>query len=136
MLARELYLPSNLGQGALKANPAYLKLLPVADPRRAPSAEWSALEKAGRSLAERDLRRNASGRSEDVEARRREVDRAFLIAAGVDEDVESMIAKLRAAFEERTMASAKPVRNPGPKIGRNEPCPCGSGRKFKNCCMR
>ena len=21
-----------------------------------------------------------------------------------------------------------------PKIGRNEPCPCGSGRKFKNCC--
>lgn len=20
------------------------------------------------------------------------------------------------------------------KIGRNEPCPCGSGRKFKNCC--
>ena len=22
-----------------------------------------------------------------------------------------------------------------PKIGRNEPCPCGSGRKFKQCCM-
>ena len=21
------------------------------------------------------------------------------------------------------------------KIGRNEPCPCGSGKKFKNCCM-
>ena len=20
-----------------------------------------------------------------------------------------------------------------PKIGRNEPCPCGSGKKFKNC---
>lgn len=26
-------------------------------------------------------------------------------------------------------------RNP-PKIGRNERCPCGSGRKFKRCCMR
>lgn len=25
-----------------------------------------------------------------------------------------------------------PIRNPG-KIGRNEPCPCGSGRKFKQC---
>jgi uncharacterized protein len=25
------------------------------------------------------------------------------------------------------------VRKP-PKIGRNEPCPCGSGRKFKRCC--
>jgi preprotein translocase subunit SecA len=25
------------------------------------------------------------------------------------------------------------VRNTGPKIGRNEPCPCGSGKKYKNC---
>jgi hypothetical protein len=24
---------------------------------------------------------------------------------------------------------------PGPKIGRNEPCPCGSGKKYKKCCM-
>jgi preprotein translocase subunit SecA len=24
---------------------------------------------------------------------------------------------------------------PEPKIGRNEPCPCGSGRKFKLCCL-
>ncbi len=23
---------------------------------------------------------------------------------------------------------------PEPKIGRNEPCPCGSGKKFKKCC--
>ncbi|MBR2430442.1 SEC-C domain-containing protein [bacterium] len=21
------------------------------------------------------------------------------------------------------------------KVGRNEPCPCGSGKKYKNCCM-
>ena len=26
------------------------------------------------------------------------------------------------------------VRNEGPKVGRNEPCPCGSGKKYKNCC--
>lgn len=26
------------------------------------------------------------------------------------------------------------VRRTGPKIGRNEPCSCGSGRKYKNCC--
>jgi tetratricopeptide (TPR) repeat protein len=24
----------------------------------------------------------------------------------------------------------------GPKVGRNEPCPCGSGRKYKRCCRR
>ncbi|MEW5820365.1 MAG: SEC-C metal-binding domain-containing protein [Cyanobacteriota bacterium] len=22
------------------------------------------------------------------------------------------------------------------KIGRNDPCPCGSGKKFKKCCLR
>jgi len=22
-----------------------------------------------------------------------------------------------------------------PKVGRNEPCPCGSGKKFKKCCL-
>ena len=27
----------------------------------------------------------------------------------------------------------KPVRQ-GPKIGRNDPCPCGSGKKYKKCC--
>jgi len=28
---------------------------------------------------------------------------------------------------------SKPVRS-GPKVGRNDPCPCGSGKKYKNCC--
>ena len=28
----------------------------------------------------------------------------------------------------------EPVKNEGPKIGRNDPCPCGSGKKYKNCC--
>ena len=26
------------------------------------------------------------------------------------------------------------IRNPGPKVGRNDPCPCGSGLKYKKCC--
>ncbi len=26
------------------------------------------------------------------------------------------------------------IRNDGPKVGRNDPCPCGSGKKYKNCC--
>ncbi len=30
----------------------------------------------------------------------------------------------------------KPVVRSGPKIGRNEPCPCGSGKKYKKCCGR
>ena len=30
----------------------------------------------------------------------------------------------------------KTVVNQGPKVGRNDPCPCGSGKKYKNCCGR
>ncbi len=31
------------------------------------------------------------------------------------------------------VSKAKPVRT-GPKVGRNDPCPCGSGKKYKQCC--
>ena len=30
----------------------------------------------------------------------------------------------------------KPVVNKTKKVGPNEPCPCGSGRKYKHCCGR
>jgi uncharacterized protein len=36
--------------------------------------------------------------------------------------------------EWRRKSMAAPVASRAPKIGRNEPCPCGSGRKFKKCC--
>jgi len=29
-----------------------------------------------------------------------------------------------------------PVKSSTPKVGRNDPCPCGSGKKFKHCCGR
>ncbi len=29
-----------------------------------------------------------------------------------------------------------PSRPAAKKVGRNDPCPCGSGKKFKNCCLR
>ena len=29
---------------------------------------------------------------------------------------------------------AQPVRRSAPKVGRNDPCPCGSGKKYKQCC--
>jgi hypothetical protein len=31
-------------------------------------------------------------------------------------------------------ARQEPVRRTAPKIGPNEPCPCGSGKKYKRCC--
>jgi preprotein translocase subunit SecA len=29
----------------------------------------------------------------------------------------------------------EPIRNRGERVGRNDPCTCGSGKKYKNCCM-
>ena len=31
--------------------------------------------------------------------------------------------------------SAEDLKRHAPKVGRNDPCPCGSGRKYKKCCM-
>ena len=31
---------------------------------------------------------------------------------------------------------SEPIRNRGEKVGRNDPCPCGSGKKYKQCCLR
>ena len=32
--------------------------------------------------------------------------------------------------------SSVTVVRSGAKVGRNDPCPCGSGKKYKNCCGR
>ena len=42
-----------------------------------------------------------------------------------------VVSEAAAAVAEK----ARPVRT-GPKVGRNDPCPCGSGKKYKHCCGR
>jgi SEC-C motif-containing protein len=37
-------------------------------------------------------------------------------------------------FSEGEMIRNRPLRRETPKVGRNDPCPCGSGRKYKRCC--
>ena len=53
------------------------------------------------------------------------------------------IDHLRALYEgaqsgspEAGYAVAEPIRNPLRDVGRNDPCPCGSGKKFKKCCLQ
>ena len=50
----------------------------------------------------------------------------------------SEIEQQQQAAIDGTQADQKlePIRNMGPKVGRNDPCPCGSGKKYKQCCMR
>ena len=37
-------------------------------------------------------------------------------------------------FEDGELVGETPIVREEPKIGRNDPCPCGSGKKYKKCC--
>ena len=39
-------------------------------------------------------------------------------------------------FEDGQPVSPEQIKRDTPKVGRNDPCPCGSGKKFKKCCGR
>jgi len=45
-------------------------------------------------------------------------------------------AKINGAwhFMDGRIQGTDPIRREAPKVGRNDPCPCGSGKKFKKCC--
>ena len=49
--------------------------------------------------------------------------------------VDSMETGYQAAFRPDGSVRGETVRRRGAVTGRNDPCPCGSGRKFKKCCM-
>jgi hypothetical protein len=59
---------------------------------------------------------------------------------GLIEDTEAMLSTwhsfnpARDSFRSVPEAPREPVVK-GPKIGRNDPCPCGSGKKYKKCCL-
>jgi SEC-C motif-containing protein len=36
-------------------------------------------------------------------------------------------------FVDGELVRQKPVTREGPRVGRNDPCPCGSGKKYKKC---
>ena len=43
-------------------------------------------------------------------------------------------AQSQTAVSSRSESENQQIRRTTPKIGRNDPCPCGSGKKYKNCC--
>jgi preprotein translocase subunit SecA len=45
-------------------------------------------------------------------------------------------AALAGSYTDAATGKPKPVVRAGSKLGRNDPCPCGSGKKYKKCCMR
>jgi SWIM/SEC-C metal-binding protein len=53
----------------------------------------------------------------------------IVVIVGIEPDKSEDITDI-----ERAISAREPSRA-APKIGRNDPCPCGSGKKFKKCCV-
>ena len=66
------------------------------------------------------------------------------LASEDDVDLEAMEKRKRQQSEMRLSrggegaekAQKQPMKRDGEKVGRNDPCPCGSGKKYKKCCGR
>lgn len=56
-------------------------------------------------------------------------DLTMLAAIGM---LSASMRRRRPPVEKRIIPKEAPAM---PKAGRNEPCPCGSGKKFKRCCL-
>ncbi|AMA71752.1 MULTISPECIES: accessory Sec system translocase SecA2 [Aneurinibacillus] len=61
----------------------------------------------------------------------------YIMKANIGSNLQRQeVAKGQAVVPSDEPAPKKPVRRREPKIGRNDPCYCGSGKKYKNCCGR
>ena len=49
--------------------------------------------------------------------------------------IEPAVRQLFQHFLKQRAPASKPVTRETPKVGRNDPCPCGSGKKYKKCCL-
>ncbi len=64
--------------------------------------------------------------------------RMFLVQLRPTQEVkrEKVAKETGAAGAQKTEVKKQPVRNAAKKVGPNDPCPCGSGKKYKKCCMQ
>jgi preprotein translocase subunit SecA len=58
---------------------------------------------------------------------------AALIDPSQAQDLNDALSQLRDQAAAAGAQAARPVKRSKPKVGRNDPCPCGSGKKFKQC---
>ncbi|NIC07879.1 preprotein translocase subunit SecA [Billgrantia bachuensis] len=72
---------------------------------------------------------------DELERQRREaLEREKATAASRHDAPELTESEASSAPAPAAAADGRPVRREGPKVGRNDPCPCGSGKKYKQCC--
>ena len=124
-------------------NPFKKKQKPAAAPK--PSAAKADQKESIEERIEREIDALPSmlkGKLKDPEVKKRFIDIAKRMEKdGVDfKSIRQMKkwmkqheAELRAE-QGGQVAKVETVVHEGPRIGRNDPCPCGSGKKYKKCC--
>lgn len=56
------------------------------------------------------------------------------LVADIQDNLPVIVQTLYNFWRNKRAGAAAPMRREEPKTGRNDPCPCGSGRKYKQCC--
>jgi tetratricopeptide (TPR) repeat protein len=76
-------------------------------------------------------------RSREAQVRDVAFDRLLelLDSQGRHREVKAMLSAERARLDDLVKPTPRTVQNVTPKVGRNDPCPCGSGKKHKKCCL-
>ncbi|NLC22487.1 MAG: preprotein translocase subunit SecA [Halomonadaceae bacterium] len=71
---------------------------------------------------------------DELERQRREALEREKATAASQHDTPAAHGEERADTAAVPLNDGQPMRREGPKVGRNDPCPCGSGKKYKQCC--
>jgi preprotein translocase subunit SecA len=70
------------------------------------------------------------------------LEKLYRVQLAKEEDFSSLVPTRQQRFflsrgeEESQTEKQQPVKRGDNKTGRNEPCPCGSGKKYKKCCLQ
>lgn len=60
--------------------------------------------------------------------------RLFKVQVKKEDEIKQVQKKQKLIYNQNDGSGSKEPAHRGKKIGRNEPCPCGSGKKYKKCC--
>ena len=90
-----------------------------------------AMERRKQALAQNQNNMNAQHSEFNAQAANVEAQKSAMSSFNGDQ---ARRQATNSAMNQRSQGESITVRRTMPKVGRNEPCPCGSGKKFKNCC--
>ena len=101
--------------------------------RRCRSPWTTARTKKKTDDAPKSAKRNEQSKAAEEEQRRAAQSAVQDMTRNIQRQHEKELKELQFLGTNGGGTASKTVANGGPKVGRNDPCPCGSGKKYKKC---